>query len=248
MPKSNVLTLNLRSQQLCPDKRGWNHWQVVERRLKVPAAKTLILVCDMWDTHVSQAAAQRVNALAPRMDRVLKQARSRGVQIVHAPNDCMDFYAGTPARLRMKSAPHCQPPAGAPHDEPPAPLSPGSDSPAIDTPCRSVPWIRQNERLHIDHERDGISVSGSEVYNYMQQHGVTQYVIMGVHTNCCILARTFGIKQMVRWGVPTALVRDLTDALYNPAQAPYVSHDEGTALVVGYIERFWCPTISSDEL
>ncbi|MBE0697009.1 MAG: hypothetical protein IH586_08800 [Anaerolineaceae bacterium] len=45
--------------------------------------------------------------------------------------------------------------------------------------------------------------------------------------------------------MPVALVRDLTDAMYNPAQAPYVSHDEGTRLVIEYIEKFWCPTVLS---
>jgi isocitrate/isopropylmalate dehydrogenase len=71
---------------------------------------------------------------------------------------------------------------------------------------------------------------------------------MGVHTNCCILHRTFGIKQMVKWGVDMTLVRDLTDGIYSPATPPYVSHDEGTSLVVGYIEKFWCPTVLSDQL
>lgn len=64
----------------------------------------------------------------------------------------------------------------------------------------------------------------------------------------CILNRSFGIKQMVRWGVSIALVRDLTDTLYNPAMRPYVSHDEGTQLLIGYIERFWCPTVESGEI
>jgi hypothetical protein len=45
-----------------------------------------------------------------------------------------------------------------------------------------------------------------------------------------------------------ALIRDVTDALYNPAKPPYVSHEEGTRLVVEYIEKFWCPTVLSEEL
>jgi len=71
---------------------------------------------------------------------------------------------------------------------------------------------------------------------------------MGVHTNMCVLNRSFGIKQMIKWGVEIALVRDLTDTMYNPARAPYVSHAEGTRLVVEYIEKFWCPTIGSEDL
>ena len=53
---------------------------------------------------------------------------------------------------------------------------------------------------------------------------------------------------LVRWGVDVYLVRDLTDAIYDPAKPPYVSHDEGTDLVVGYIEKFWCPTLVSADL
>ena len=53
---------------------------------------------------------------------------------------------------------------------------------------------------------------------------------------------------MIRWGVDVALIRDLTDTMYNPKRAPYVSHDEGTALVIEHIEQHWCPTVTSTEL
>ncbi len=58
----------------------------------------------------------------------------------------------------------------------------------------------------------------------------------------------FGIKQMTRWGVRCALVRDLTDTMYNPRKPPYVSHQQGTRLVVEHIEAHWCPTVTSQEL
>ena len=64
----------------------------------------------------------------------------------------------------------------------------------------------------------------------------------------CVLGRSFAIKQMVRWGMAVALIGDLTDAMYNPASPPYVSHAEGTRLVVEYIEKFWCPTILSGDI
>ena len=32
------------------------------------------------------------------------------------------------------------------------------------------------------------------------------------------------------------------------ARPPYVSHEEGTQLVIGYIEKFWCPTITSADI
>ena len=52
---------------------------------------------------------------------------------------------------------------------------------------------------------------------------------------------------MTRRGVRCILVRDLTDAMYNPAQPPNVSHSRGTELVIEHIEKYWCPTIVSAD-
>jgi type 1 glutamine amidotransferase len=43
-------------------------------------------------------------------------------------------------------------------------------------------------------------------------------------------------------------MRDLTDTMYNSRMKPFVSHFTGTDLVVGHIERFVCPTITSTVL
>jgi hypothetical protein len=71
---------------------------------------------------------------------------------------------------------------------------------------------------------------------------------MGVHANFCILNRSFAIKQMTKWGMRCVLVRDLTDAMYNPEDRPKVSHERGTELVIEYIESYWAPTITSSQL
>lgn len=78
--------------------------------------------------------------------------------------------------------------------------------------------------------------------------GIATLVIMGVHTNFCVLHRTFGIKSMTRWGIRCILARELADALQNPAMPPYVTHDEGTELVVQYMERHWWPTVLGADL
>jgi hypothetical protein len=36
--------------------------------------------------------------------------------------------------------------------------------------------------------------------------------------------------------------------MYNPKKAPFVSHDEGTELVVKHIEKYWCPSVLSKDL
>ena len=53
---------------------------------------------------------------------------------------------------------------------------------------------------------------------------------------------------MTKWGVHCILVRDLTDAMYNPARRPFVSHEQGTELVIEHIEKYWAPTVTSKDL
>jgi type 1 glutamine amidotransferase len=45
-----------------------------------------------------------------------------------------------------------------------------------------------------------------------------------------------------------ALVRDLTDTMYNPASAPFVSHFSGTDLIVQHTEKLVCPTVESSQI
>jgi nicotinamidase-related amidase len=242
------LPLLFRRYYLAQDAGGHTIWREESVRRTIPAAQTAIVVCDMWDKHWSRGAAERVEAMAPRMNAVLHAARSQGVSIIHAPSDTMSFYAETPARRRIRAAPYISPPAEVERVELPLPIDDSDGGSDTGETEESRVWTRQHPTLDIDHGRDCVSDSGQEIYNYLHQAGIRQVLLMGVHTNMCILNRSFGIKQMVKWGINIALVRDLTDAMYNPTRSPYVSHDEGTALVIGYIEKFWCPTIHSDDL
>ena len=78
--------------------------------------------------------------------------------------------------------------------------------------------------------------------------GANSVALLGVHTNMCVLGRSFAVRNLVAFGVEAALVRDLTDSKYNPRRAPFVAHDEGTRLVLEHIERHWCATIDSGVL
>jgi hypothetical protein len=52
---------------------------------------------------------------------------------------------------------------------------------------------------------------------------------------------------MAKNGKHVVLMRDMTDTMYNPARSPYVNHFQGTDLIVEHIEKFVCPTITSDQ-
>jgi hypothetical protein len=52
---------------------------------------------------------------------------------------------------------------------------------------------------------------------------------------------------MVRLGKKVALMRNMTDTMYNPEKAPTVSHFAGTELVVEHVEKYWCPSFTSKD-
>ena len=245
---ARTLTLPLRSRRLVTDDRGYAVWKVETAERKVPAAETALVLCDVWDKHWCRGANERLARMLPRMNAVVKALREAGVLIVHAPSDTMNFYKDSPARKRVLDAPKADPPKPADHPDPPLPID------ASDQGCDTPPdkshraWKRQHPAIEIDESRDAVSDNGRELCNLYRARGIKTILIMGVHTNMCVLHRSFAIKRMVRWGLDVALVRDLTDTMYNPARSPYVPHEEGTRLVVEFIEAFWCPTVTSGEL
>lgn len=222
------------------------HWQ---------ACDTAIIICDMWDDHYCQSSAQRVGVMAPKMNDVITAARNHGVMIIHAPSGCMDQYDGTPHRLRMQQAAHATPPVEIggwcyldPESEAPLPIV-DAHSPCDDPVVGEAVRVFSREHPELDISGyDGVSDSGVEIYNFLMQEGITNVVLMGVHTNMCVLGRPFGIRQQVRLKMNVALCRDLTDAMYDPREPPYVSHTRGTELVVEHIEKYWCPSIEGADL
>lgn len=229
-----------------------------ENTVRWKVAETAIILCDMWDAHTCQLAAHRVNVMAPRMNQVVSAARALGVMIIHSPSDTMKFYEGTPFRTRMQTAPMAKAPvpilARCPRDAAEEAAFPiddsggGCDDPIVkEWNGPPYPWTRQHPAIEIV-GFDGVSESGQEIYNFAKLEGITNIALMGVHTNICILNRSFGVRQMTRLGFHVALVRDLTDAMYDPRKRPFVSHARGTELVIEHIEAHWCPSILSADL
>ncbi|MDB5056846.1 MAG: isochorismatase hydrolase [Chloroflexi bacterium] len=245
------LTLPLRRQHTQEDAAGYILWETVTESRTIPVDQAALVLCDVWDRNWCRGANERLAPMLPRMNHIAAQLRDAGMLIVHAPSETMDFYADMPARRRVLDAPTVTPPAPLPHVDPPLPIDDsdgGCDTPPDFFDTLNRPWKRQDPAIHIDQDRDAISDSGSELYSLYRQRGINTVLFMGVHVNMCILARPFAIKPMVRIGIDTVLIRDLTDSMYNPAKRPYVSHETGTGLVVDYIEKFWCPTVTSAQV
>lgn len=230
-----------------------NQWIMVEKTVQWDPHKTALVICDMWNQHWCQGATARVAEMAPRMNQVIAEARRRGVFIIHCPSDTMKFYEGTPQRKLAQAAPKATPKTGISgwrglekEREPALPID-DSDGGCDESPqCKGgSPWTHQIDALEIK-EGDAITDS-AEAYNLMEQRGLDNVIIMGVHGNMCVLGRPFSIRQMVHQGKNVLLMRDMTDTMYNSRRSPFVSHFSGTDLVVEHIEKFWCPTITSSD-
>jgi nicotinamidase-related amidase len=250
-PDTN-LQLDLRSLERTgddPDK-----WRVVHRKTSWDPAKTAVVICDMWDRHWCKSATARVAEMAPHINDVIAELRRRGVLIIHCPSSTMQFYAGTPGRRLAQSAPKVEmksPLRGwcglDTHREPTLPID-DSDGGCPDEPqChQGSPWRRQIDSIQI---QDGDAITdNSEAYYLMHQRGITNVIVMGVHENMCVLGRPFAIRQMVTVGQNVVLMRDLTDCMYNPRKSPHVDHFTGIDLIEWHIEKYWCPSITSDQI
>jgi type 1 glutamine amidotransferase/nicotinamidase-related amidase len=228
-------------------------YRVELKPLHWDAGQTAIVICDMWDGHYCRASESRVAEMAPFMNEVISAARDKGVLIIHSPSGCMDKYEGMPQRKLAQDAPPvetkiplekwCYIDKGFEGELPiddSVPCEDAEPRPAVRM------FSRQHEAIKIA-EPDAITDS-VEAYYLLRQRGIKNLIVMGVHTNMCVLGRPFGIRQMVRQGINVALMRDMTDSMYNPAMKPMVSHFRGTELIIEHIEKHWCPTITSSDI
>ncbi len=246
------LALNLR--RLVRAEAATNEWKLVFERVQWEPRATAVVICDMWDHHWCKGAEARVAEMAPRMNQLVAELRNRGVLIIHCPSGTMKFYEGTPGRKVAQAAPPATPKVPLkgwcnldPSKEDPLPID-DADGGCDDEPqCRQgSPWTRQIATIEIK-QGDAITDS-AEAYNLMRQRGITNLLVMGVHQNMCVLGRPFSIRQMVYQGQNVVLVRDLTDSMYNSRRKPFVDHFTGNELMARHIEKFWCPTITSDQI
>jgi putative heme-binding domain-containing protein len=253
-PDTSAAEITFHTRARVETAPGSGEFNVVVKPVTWDANKTAVIICDMWDAHWCKGATERVAEIAPVMNEVVFAARGQGMLIIHAPSETMPFYKETPQRQRALEAPRAEPPSKIerwrrldPAKEGPFPID-DSDGGCDDHPqCKGgppYPWKRQISTIQIAPE-DAVTDSGEEVFNLMEQRGIENLIVMGVHANMCVLGRSFAIRQMVALGKNVLLMRDMTDTMYNSRRRPFVSHFQGTDLVIEHIEKYWCPSITS---
>jgi nicotinamidase-related amidase len=252
------LELTLRSRL----KGDRDRYTIVEKKTTWDPKKTALIICDMWDDHWCKSAAKRVNEMAGPLNEVVKIARKQGIFIIHAPSSVTNFYKDTPQRKLAQTAPFAKTPVPLstverwgtawcypdPKREPALPIDDsdmGCDC-AVKCTIREA-WKRQTPVIEIA-DGDAITDNGQETWNLLAARGIDNVILCGVHLNMCVLGRPFAIRQMVTLGKNVALMRDMTDTMYNPEKPPKVSHFAGTELMIEHVEKYWCPSFTSADL
>jgi len=243
-------------------KQGEDTFRIEEKKATWDPTKTAVVICDMWDDDWCKSAARRVGELAGPMNELVKRCRADGALIIHAPSSVVSYYKDTPQRRLAQTAPFAKPPIALSTTErwgtawcwPDSSREPDLPIDDLDMGCDCAvkckireAWTREISTIEIAPE-DAITDNGQETYNLLQARGIENVVLMGVHLNMCVLGRPFGIRQMVKVGKNVALMRDMTDTMYNPDKRPKVSHFEGTNLVIKHVEQYWCPSFASSDI
>ena len=220
------------------------------------------------------ASLPECGAACPGDGTANERVPARGAAPRRADHPCAErlhaAYEGHPARRRAQEAPRA---ANLPADigqwchQIPAeeqgvyPID-QSDGGEDDDPQEHAQWESQLKAEGATPMRPGRSRSMScrsatrmrsataarKSGTFLEQRGIQHVMVLGVHTNMCVLGRPFGLRQLAKNGKRVVLVRDLTDTMYNPQRSPFVQHHSGTDLIVEHIEKYVCPTITSDQL
>jgi len=227
---------------------------LLHRRLEIVTLKeicldqTALLICDVYNNHWCKSQTKIYDVIAQRIGRVVTEFHQKGILVVHCPSECTDHYAATIQYQRMLEFLPLPPPVHK--KDVPAPDPPiTSKFQCMCTPFCEVQftWNREHPCIPIA-EQDIICDQGAPICSYLQKQGITTLFYAGFALNMCMLNRTFGIPQMLRWGMDCILIRDLTEVFYNPKDPPYVTRFRALQMMTTYVENTYCPSVTSEEL
>jgi len=254
MSPAAVATLELKTRQQIETEKGSGEFKTVNGNVRWNANETAVVICDMWAKHWCRGATKRGAEMALRMNEVVKAARARGVLIIHCPSSGMKFYEDTPMRKLAMAAPKLKTKIALqgwchldPKHEAALPIDDSDQGCDCWPQCTTKTKMDLRQTSVIEMKEGDAVTDSAEAYYLMKQRAITNVIVMGVHTNMCVLGRPFSIRQMKYQGQNVVLMRDMTDTMYNSRSKPYVSHVKGTDLVVEHIEKYWCPTITSTD-
>lgn len=208
---------------------------------RVDSRKIGVIAVDVWNFHWCKTATMRVDAIVPRLNEALIQARSLGMTVMLCPSDVVDNYVGFPQRERVFALPKMSAPMVQEIQCPPVPDA-GGCACGTERCAVNYGWDGMHPGLEIG-DLDFMPDTKDEVYAICQSLGLTHLIYVGFHTQVCLLGKPMGLKAMKSAGLRCILARDMTDAHpgYDPSKG--FTPDLNTQQVVEHFEKFLAPTI-----
>ncbi|MDR0560682.1 MAG: cysteine hydrolase family protein [Prevotellaceae bacterium] len=248
-------SLRISTQQREPSPYEKDAFVITNRIEQWKPSETALIVCDMWDKHWCDISNARFGELAVALNKVVEAAREKGVKIVHAPSECMDYYKDYPGRKEAKKYRNAGLSAitgdswnkKLPTEKAEFPIEATGGGCETSGALDKAVWTKQNEAISVV-SGDIISDSGEEIGGYFKKKGIKNVILTGVATNMCVIGRSFGLRAMKMLGMNVVLMRDMTDVMYDPKYKPHVDHYTGTDLMVDYIEKYVCSSIVSTDI
>lgn len=254
---TNMLACTLHFNISSPDYEGrsMSNWYRMDVK-DMPCNNTAVVISDMWDKHWCKGATKRVAELAPIINDAITKLRNGGVTIVHCPSDTENFYKDHKAFKRTNDIEKRYWPQDSRwtytyENEIIPKITNIADPNGLECDCgsekckRGQPWKRQNEAIKIDEDKDYICMDNDKIYDVLRNNRIRYVLMMGVHTNMCILNRHFGIKKLLLNEIQPILVKDLTDGMLPRERKPFKDHFSALDDVFTYIETYYCPTTTS---
>jgi len=140
----HTLKLSLRTR--VESFKGSGVWDEVVVPREFAGDETAVILCDMWDNHWCPNAAARCGELAKKMPPVLDALRARGVLVIHAPSECMEFYKDAPQRKRILEVKKIDPPPSLALTDPQLPCDASDGGCDADGPVKQYKRGRANTR------------------------------------------------------------------------------------------------------
>ena len=257
-PGSGGGGLNLTVRRQHKSRAGRYSWDTVDSLQHVDPTSTALVIIDMWEKYWCPSDRQAQVALAAAINLTAFHARQQGILIVHAPSDTLPSYVNSSARHWVTQLPKAPMPNLSNITLPHYPLYPCLEYPHGCWPsCDSywgdpaanegkVPWepcdhCTAGETLGITIEpRDAVVDTNSlqELANVVAARSISTLLYTGVATNMCVMERAWGMINAKKMGLEPLILRELTETAYSPYESPYVSKEESTALMVGFIEKW----------
>lgn len=216
-----------------------------EARETVDPRRIGVIAVDVWNHHWCKTATMRVDAIVPRMNRALEEARRMGMQVMLCPSDVVDNYAGFPQRETVFTFPLLPVPRVTDVQCPPVPDA-GGCACGPDRCAVNYGWDGMHPGLRIG-EGDLMPDTQAEVYAICRQRGLTHLLYVGFHTQVCLLGKPMGLRAMKSAGLTCVLARDMTDAHPGYDPATRFTPDLNTEQVVAHFERHLAPTIDLER-